>query len=74
MEIALMNEHIYICLPEHERSFTQTKLVLEIYTKDEISEMLCGNCGAQGKNENDFQMKLDGVYYLLNDIISWLTT
>ncbi|KAF3570722.1 hypothetical protein F2Q69_00059021 [Brassica cretica] len=31
-------------------------------------------CGAQEKNEGDFQMKLDGVYYPLNDSISWLTT
>ncbi|KAF3534176.1 hypothetical protein DY000_02040497 [Brassica cretica] len=69
-----MDEHSYICLPEHERSFTHTKLVPEIYTKDEINEMLYEICGVQGKNEDDFQMKLDGVYYLLNDSISWLTT
>ena len=69
-----MDEHNYICLLEHARSFTQTKLVPEIYTKDEIDEMLYGICGAHGKNEDDFQMKLDGFYYPLNDIISWLTT
>ena len=69
-----MNEHSYICLPEHARSYTQNKLVPEIYTKDEINEMLYGICGAQKKNEDDFQMKLDGVYYPLNDSISWLTT
>ncbi|KAF3535416.1 hypothetical protein F2Q69_00022952 [Brassica cretica] len=69
-----MDEHSYICLPEHLRSFTQTKLVPEIYTKDEINEMLYGICGAQEKNEDDFQMKLDGVYYPLNYSISWLTT
>ncbi|KAF3562675.1 hypothetical protein DY000_02015788 [Brassica cretica] len=54
-----------------EMSFAQTKLVLEIYTKDEINEMLYGVCGAQEKNEDDFQMKLDGVYYPLHDRISW---
>ncbi|KAF3607419.1 hypothetical protein DY000_02048371 [Brassica cretica] len=54
LEIASMDEHIYICLPEHARSFTQTKLVLEIYTKDEINEILYGISGAQGKNEDDF--------------------
>ena len=69
-----MDEHSYLCLPEHARSFTQTKLVPEIYTKDEINEMFYGVCGAQEKNEGDFQMKLDGVYYPLNDSISWLTT
>ncbi|KAF3534152.1 hypothetical protein DY000_02039936 [Brassica cretica] len=74
LERASMDEHSYICLPKHEKSFIQTKLVPEIYTKDEISEMLYGICGAQGKKEDDFQMKLDGVYYPLNDNISWLTT
>ncbi|KAF3604464.1 hypothetical protein F2Q69_00035716 [Brassica cretica] len=56
-----------------EMSFTQTKLVPEIYTKDEINEMFYGVCRAQEKNEGDFQMKLDGVYYPLNDTINWLT-
>ena len=28
-----MDEHSYLCLLEHARSFTQTKLVPEIYTK-----------------------------------------
>ena len=65
-----MDEHSYICLPEHARSFTQTKLVPEIFTNDEINEMLYGISGAQGKNEDDFQMKLDGVYYPLIDNIS----
>ncbi|KAF3555085.1 hypothetical protein F2Q69_00013720 [Brassica cretica] len=40
LERASMDEHSYLCLPEHARSFTQTKLVPEIYTKDEINEML----------------------------------
>ena len=74
MERASRDEHSYICLPEHARSFTQTKLVPEIYTKDEINEMFYGVCGAQEKNEGDFQMRLDGVYYPLNDSISWSTT
>ena len=74
LERASMDEYSYICLPEQARSFTQAKLVTEIYTKDEINEMLYGICGAQEKNEDDFQIKLDGVYYPLNDSISWLTT
>ncbi|KAF3557383.1 hypothetical protein F2Q69_00012781 [Brassica cretica] len=74
MERASRDEHIYICLPEHASSFTQTKLVPKIYTKDEINEMFYEVCGAQEKNEGYFQMKLDGVYYPLNDSISWLTT
>ncbi|KAF3525895.1 hypothetical protein F2Q69_00047790 [Brassica cretica] len=47
IERALRDEHNYICLPEHASSFTQTKLVQEIYTKDEINEMFYGVCGAQ---------------------------
>ncbi|KAF2612696.1 hypothetical protein F2Q70_00012929 [Brassica cretica] len=36
--------------------------------------MFYGVCGEQEKNKEAFQMKLDGVYYPLNDSISWLTT
>ncbi|KAF2551745.1 hypothetical protein F2Q68_00033347 [Brassica cretica] len=36
--------------------------------------MFYGVCGAQENNEGNYQMKLDGVYYPLNDSISWLTT
>ncbi|KAF3591770.1 hypothetical protein DY000_02020957 [Brassica cretica] len=74
MESTEMIRDAYICLPEHASSFTQTKLVPEIYTKDEINEMFNGIYGEQEKNKEDFQMKLDGVYYPLNDSISWLTT
>ncbi|KAF2530460.1 hypothetical protein F2Q70_00029410 [Brassica cretica] len=73
LERASRDEPSYICLPEHASSFTQTKLVPEIYTKDEINEMFYGICGEQEKNKEDFQMKLDGVYYPLNDSIIWLT-
>ncbi|KAF3536167.1 hypothetical protein F2Q69_00023321 [Brassica cretica] len=64
----------YICLPEIASIFTQTKLVPEIYTKDEINEMFYGVCGGQEKYEGDFQMKLNCVYHPLNDSIGWLTT
>ncbi|KAF3610782.1 hypothetical protein DY000_02048235 [Brassica cretica] len=74
MERASRDEHSYICLPEHASSFTQTKLVPEIYTKDEINVMFYGICGEQEKNKGDFQMNLDGVYYPLNDSIRLLTT
>ncbi|KAG5400100.1 hypothetical protein IGI04_014707 [Brassica rapa subsp. trilocularis] len=47
MEKASRDEHNYICLLEHASSFTQTKLVPEIYTKDEINEMFYGVFGAQ---------------------------
>ncbi|KAF3558836.1 hypothetical protein F2Q69_00013760 [Brassica cretica] len=68
------DETSYICLPEHASSFTQTKLAAEIYTKDEINEMFYGICGEHERDKEAFQLKLDGVYYPLNDSISWLTT
>ncbi|KAF3551888.1 hypothetical protein DY000_02008303 [Brassica cretica] len=74
LERASRDEPSYICLPKHASSFTQTKLVPEIYTKDEINEMFYGVCGEHEKNKEAFQMKLDGVYYPLNDSISWLAT
>ncbi|KAF3566604.1 hypothetical protein DY000_02014342 [Brassica cretica] len=36
--------------------------------------MFYGVCGEHEKNKEAFQMKLDGVYYPLNNSISWLTT
>ncbi|KAF3600479.1 hypothetical protein F2Q69_00035495 [Brassica cretica] len=54
--------------------YMETKLVPEIYTKDKINEMFYGVCGEQERNKEAFQMKIDGVYYPLNDSISWLTT
>ena len=54
--------------------FSQTKLLPKIYTKDEINEMFYGVCGEHEKNKEAFQMKLDGVYHPLNDVIGWLTT
>ncbi|KAF3486839.1 hypothetical protein F2Q69_00052482 [Brassica cretica] len=68
------DELAYICLPEHASSFTQTKLVPEIYTKNEINVMFYGVYGDHERNKEAFQMKFDGVYYPLNDSISWLTT
>ncbi|KAF3557425.1 hypothetical protein F2Q69_00012995 [Brassica cretica] len=74
LERASRDEPSYICLPRHANLFTQTKLVPEIYTKDEINEMFYGVCEEHEKKKEAFQMKLDGVYYPLNDSISWLTT
>ncbi|KAF3595946.1 hypothetical protein DY000_02023570 [Brassica cretica] len=58
LERASRDEPNYICLPGHASSFTQTKLVPEIYTKDEINEMFYGVCGEQEKKKGDFQIKL----------------
>ncbi|KAF3526777.1 hypothetical protein F2Q69_00045967 [Brassica cretica] len=48
LERASRDEPAYICLPEHASSFTQTKLVLDIYTKDEINEIFYEVCGEHG--------------------------
>ncbi|KAF3607759.1 hypothetical protein DY000_02048856 [Brassica cretica] len=74
LERASRDEPSYICLPEHASSFIHTKLVLEIYPKDEINEMFYGVYGENEKNKEAFQMTLDGVYHPLNDSIGWLTT
>ncbi|KAF3524577.1 hypothetical protein F2Q69_00048452 [Brassica cretica] len=39
----------HICLPEHATTFTPTTLASDIYTKDEINEMVTGICGTQEK-------------------------
>ncbi|CAN6906281.1 unnamed protein product [Brassica oleracea] len=40
LERASLFEESHLCLPEHATSFTLTKLAPEIYTKDEINEMM----------------------------------
>ncbi|KAG5375961.1 hypothetical protein IGI04_040557 [Brassica rapa subsp. trilocularis] len=49
LEKASLFEESHICLPEHATSFTLTRLAPELYTKDEIDEMVFGICGAQEK-------------------------
>ncbi|KAF3545174.1 hypothetical protein DY000_02005963 [Brassica cretica] len=51
LEKASRDEPAYICLPEHASSFTQTQLVPELYTKDEINEMFYGVCGEYERDE-----------------------
>ncbi|KAF3599407.1 hypothetical protein F2Q69_00038374 [Brassica cretica] len=46
----------------------------DLHTKDEINEMFYEVYGEHEKNKEAFQMKFNGVYYPLNDSISWLTT
>ncbi|KAF2533620.1 hypothetical protein F2Q70_00029743 [Brassica cretica] len=70
LERASRDEPSYICLPEHASSFIHTKLVPEIYPKDDINEMFYGVYGEYEKNKEAFQMKLDGVYHPLNDSIA----
>ncbi|KAG5415859.1 hypothetical protein IGI04_003426 [Brassica rapa subsp. trilocularis] len=49
LERSSLFEESHICLPEHATSFTLTRLAPELYTKDEINEMVTGICGAQEK-------------------------
>uniref|UniRef100_M4F2P1 Uncharacterized protein n=1 Tax=Brassica campestris TaxID=3711 RepID=M4F2P1_BRACM len=59
LERCSRDEPAYICLPEHAIQFTQTKLVPEIYTKDENNEIFYVVCGEHDRNKEAFQMKLD---------------
>ncbi|KAF3551709.1 hypothetical protein DY000_02007237 [Brassica cretica] len=49
LDRASLIEESHICLQEHATSFTPTKLAPEIYTRDEINEMVTDICGAQEK-------------------------
>ncbi|KAG5384522.1 hypothetical protein IGI04_035992 [Brassica rapa subsp. trilocularis] len=49
LERASHFEESHVCLPEHATSFTLIRLAPELYTKDEINEMVFGICGAQEK-------------------------
>ncbi|KAF3612243.1 hypothetical protein DY000_02048824 [Brassica cretica] len=55
LERASLFEESHICLPEHATSFIPTKLAPEIYTKDEINEMVTGICGAQEKLRDELK-------------------
>ncbi|KAF3583780.1 hypothetical protein F2Q69_00029513 [Brassica cretica] len=49
LERTSLFEESHICLAEHATSFTPAKLAPEIYTKDEINDIVTGICGAQEK-------------------------
>ncbi|KAG5397586.1 hypothetical protein IGI04_019400 [Brassica rapa subsp. trilocularis] len=49
LERASLFEESHICLSEQATSFTLTRLAPELYTKDEINEMVTSICGAQEK-------------------------
>ncbi|WZZ70974.1 hypothetical protein YC2023_082344 [Brassica napus] len=66
LERASLFEESYICLPEHATSFTPTKLAAEIYTKDEINEMVTGICGANEKLGDELKTLVDDTYQPLD--------
>ncbi|KAF3501436.1 hypothetical protein F2Q69_00043206 [Brassica cretica] len=66
LERASLFEESHICLPEHATSFTPTKLAPEIYTKDEINEMVTGICGAQEKLGDELKTLINDTYQPLD--------
>ncbi|KAG5388531.1 hypothetical protein IGI04_030072 [Brassica rapa subsp. trilocularis] len=56
----------HICLPEHATSFTPTRLAPELYTKEEIDEMVFGICGAQEKLGEDLKTLVDNTHQPLD--------
>ncbi|KAF2578441.1 hypothetical protein F2Q68_00004258 [Brassica cretica] len=66
MERASLLEESHICLPEHATSFRPTRLAPEIYTKDEINEMVTGICGAQEKPGDELKTLVDDTYQPLD--------
>ncbi|KAF3540437.1 hypothetical protein F2Q69_00023504 [Brassica cretica] len=54
------------CKEQHATSFTPTKLAPEIYTKNEINEMVTGIFGAQEKLEDELKTLVDDTYQPLH--------
>ncbi|KAF2584000.1 hypothetical protein F2Q70_00035941 [Brassica cretica] len=66
LERASLFEESHICLPEHATSFTPTSLAPEMYTKDEINEMVTGICGTQEKLGDKLKTLVDDTYQPLD--------
>ncbi|KAF3611531.1 hypothetical protein DY000_02048996 [Brassica cretica] len=54
------------CKEQHATSFTPTKLAPEIYTKNEINEIVTGIFGAQEKLEDELKTLVDDTYQPLH--------
>ncbi|KAF3585164.1 hypothetical protein F2Q69_00029146 [Brassica cretica] len=66
LERASLFEESHICLPEHATSFTLTRLAPELYTKEEIDEMVFGICGAQEKLGEELKTLVDDTHQPLD--------
>ena len=66
LERASLFEGIHICLPEQATSFTLTRLAPELYTKDEIDEMVFGICGAQEKLGEELKSLVEDTHQPLD--------
>ncbi|KAG5397587.1 hypothetical protein IGI04_019401 [Brassica rapa subsp. trilocularis] len=66
LERASLFEESHICLPEHATSFTLTRLAPELYTKDEINEMVTAICGAQEKLGEELKSLVEDTHQPLD--------
>ncbi|KAF2544021.1 hypothetical protein F2Q68_00032646 [Brassica cretica] len=66
LERASLFEESHICLPEHATSFTLTRLAPELYTKDEINEMVFGICGAHKKMGEELKSLVEDTHQPLD--------
>ncbi|KAG5397575.1 hypothetical protein IGI04_019389, partial [Brassica rapa subsp. trilocularis] len=66
LERASLFEESHICLPEHATSFTLTRLAPELYTKEEIDEMVFGICGAQEKLGEELKTLVEDTHQPLD--------
>ncbi|KAG5384419.1 hypothetical protein IGI04_035889 [Brassica rapa subsp. trilocularis] len=66
LERASLFEESHICLPEHATSFTLTRLAPELYTKDEINEMVTGICGSQEKRGEELKSLVEDTHQPLD--------
>ncbi|KAG5375319.1 hypothetical protein IGI04_039915 [Brassica rapa subsp. trilocularis] len=66
LERASLFEESHICLPEHVTSFTLTRLAPELYTKEEIDEMVFGICGALEKLGEELKTLVEDTHQPLD--------
>ncbi|WZZ14801.1 hypothetical protein YC2023_107890 [Brassica napus] len=66
LERASLFEESHICLPEHATFFTPTRLEPELYTKEELDEMVFGICGAQEKLGEELKTLVDETHQPLD--------
>ncbi|KAG5375451.1 hypothetical protein IGI04_040047, partial [Brassica rapa subsp. trilocularis] len=66
LERASLFEESHICLPEHATSFTLTRLAPELYTKDEINEMVFGICGVQERLGEELKSLVEDTHQPLD--------
>ncbi|KAG5414496.1 hypothetical protein IGI04_002063 [Brassica rapa subsp. trilocularis] len=62
LERASLFEESHICLPEQATSFTLTRLAPELYTKDEINEMVFGICRAQERLGEELESLVEDIH------------